>query len=221
MSGHHDAKKKLENSFVIACNNYDSEALRSYANVIIPTCTFAEMSGTFINMIGNQQRFNAAISPIGESKAGWKVIAAVAQTMQLEGFNYPHSQAVVDEFSQHSFLFNPKPSKLPETIKPSEQTYNWVEFDHPYNVDPITRHANSLQLVAHDENSIIRINSGLAETFSLTKNGQVTIKFGTKEIMAYVIIDDLVADKTFVVGKNIANVLPKNCKIELKPNHAE
>ena len=219
LSNYSEVKETLKKSFVIACNQYDSDELRSYADIIIPTCTFAEMSGTFINMLGQQQRFNAAMPPLGDSKAGWKVIAAIAQTLQLDSFNYPHSQAVVDEFNQTSFDFEPKPMSLPKTIEANNSHDVWIEFHHPFNIDAITRHANALQAVADDENSAVRINEELAKQFKLAENGPVTLKYGSKKIAAHVVIDEFVADNTFVVGKNIANVLPKNCKIELKSNH--
>lgn len=219
LSNYPEAKKAIEKSFVIACNQYDSDELRSYADVIIPTCTFAEMSGTFINMLGKQQRFNAAIPPLADSKAGWKVIAAIAQTMQLDSFNYPHSQAVVDEFNQSSFKFESKPHSLPKSIDTERSDNTWVEFHHPFNVDAITRHASALQAVADEDGSVVRVNDALAKQFKLAENGSVTLKYGTKKLAASVIIDDFVADNTIVVGKNVANVLPKNCKIELKSNH--
>ena len=184
-----------------------------------PTCTFAEMSGTFINMLGQQQRFHAAIPPLGDSKAGWKIIAAIAQTMQLDSFDYPHSQAVVDEFNQTNFEFKYQPATMPKSIKTTDEENTWVEFDHPFNVDPITRHAEALQAVAVNEEQNVRINADLAKAFGLEKDGPIIVKFGSKKINANAIIDNLTADKTILVGKGIATLLPNNCKLELRALH--
>lgn len=219
MTGYEQIKNKLQQSFVIACNQYDSDELRTYADVIIPTCTFAEMSGTFINMLGQQQRFHAAIPPLGDSKAGWKIIAAIAQTMQLDSFDYPHSQAVVDEFNQTNFEFKYQPATMPKSIKTTDEENTWVEFDHPFNVDPITRHAEALQAVAVNEEQNVRINADLAKAFGLEKDGPIIVKFGSKKINANAIIDNLTADKTILVGKAIATLLPNNCKLELRALH--
>lgn len=221
MTKYAEIKDKLAKSFVIACQAYDSDELRSYADIILPACTFAEMSGTFINLLGQQQRFHAAIPPLGESKAGWKIIAAVAQTMQLDSFDYPHSQAVVDEFSANHFKHNTQNNEIPETIENGNGHHTWVSFDHPFNVDAITRHAKALQAVASEDDWTIRINSNVANHYKIAQDGTVTLKYGTKKIEAYVIIDEFIADKTLVVGKEIATLLPKNCKIELKSNHAK
>lgn len=219
MTHYADVKNKLEKSFVISCNAYDSDELRSYADVIIPACTFAEMSGTFINLLGQQQRFHAALPPLGDSKAGWKIIAAIAQTMQLNSFNYPHSQAVVDEFNVNHFDFNYQESLLPETIENGNEHHTWVSFDHPFNVDAITRHAKALQVIAKEDDWVVRINSHVAKHYGIDHNGAATLRFGSKNTKVVVVIDELVADKTIVVGKEIATLLPKNCKIELKSNH--
>ncbi|MEE2770307.1 MAG: NADH-quinone oxidoreductase subunit NuoG [Pseudomonadota bacterium] len=219
MDGYKTFKKKLEQSFVIACNHYDSDELRAYADVIIPTCTFAEMSGTFINMLGKHQRFQAALPPLGDSKAGWKIITAIAQTMRLSGFEYPHSQAVVDEFNQVKFDYAYEANALPESIDVANHEQSWIAFDHPFNVDDITRHAEALQAVADLENNNVRINLELAKGYGLKQDGPVTLKFGSKKTDANVIIDEHIADKTIVVGKNIASLLPENCQIELTPKY--
>ena len=61
--------------------------------------------------------------------------------MQLEGFEYPHSKAVIEEFNDNAFDFSALPSKLPDQIESLNSEANWLDTSHPYSIDAILRHA--------------------------------------------------------------------------------
>ncbi|HHJ18917.1 MAG TPA: NADH-quinone oxidoreductase subunit G, partial [Gammaproteobacteria bacterium] len=89
------AKKALSKAdCVVVFSAYATDAMREYADMILPIGTFAETSGTFVNVAGHWQSFNAAIAPLGDAKPGWKVLRMLGSKAGLEDFNYMTSEAV-------------------------------------------------------------------------------------------------------------------------------
>ncbi|HWW80721.1 MAG TPA: NADH-quinone oxidoreductase subunit NuoG, partial [Steroidobacteraceae bacterium] len=60
--------------FVVALTPFVNDSLRKVAHVILPIGTFAETSGTYVNMEGLWQSQAGAALPVGESRPGWKVL---------------------------------------------------------------------------------------------------------------------------------------------------
>jgi NADH-quinone oxidoreductase subunit G len=67
------------------------------AHIILPIGTFAETSGTFVNMEGLWQSQAGAALPVGESRPGWKVLRVLGNLLNLTGFEYQSSEDVRDE----------------------------------------------------------------------------------------------------------------------------
>jgi formate dehydrogenase (NADP+) alpha subunit len=65
-----------------------------YADVVLPQTTFVESDGTFVNLEGRVQKFEAAILPVGESRPGWRVIGDLAKRMGFAGFGYRNASDV-------------------------------------------------------------------------------------------------------------------------------
>jgi len=69
-----------------------------YADVVLPACTFAEKDGTFVNTERRVQKVNKAIGPIGESKADWEIIMALANKLGID-WNYGSAEDVFKEIT--------------------------------------------------------------------------------------------------------------------------
>ncbi len=52
-----------------------------YADVVLPSCSFAEKSGHFTNTERRVQRINPAVNPPGEAKEDWVIIQSIANAM--------------------------------------------------------------------------------------------------------------------------------------------
>jgi len=65
------------------------------ADVLLPISPFTETSGTFVNAEGRVQSFHAVVKPLGESRPAWKVFRALANVLNLPGFDYESSQMVL------------------------------------------------------------------------------------------------------------------------------
>ena len=93
-----DALKTLAAAeLVIGITPYASEPLRRVAHILLPIGTFAETSGTFLNLEGVWQSFTAAARLHEEARPGWKVLRVLGTELGLPGFEYQSSEDVYEE----------------------------------------------------------------------------------------------------------------------------
>ena len=83
--------------FVVAATPYADETLKSVAHVLLPISTFAETSGTYINLEGLWQSFAGAAKPLGEARPGWKVLRVLGNLAGVANFDYQSSEEVREE----------------------------------------------------------------------------------------------------------------------------
>ncbi len=84
-------------AFVVAATPYVSDALREVAHVLLPIGTFAETSGTYVNLEGRWQSVPGAARPLGESRPAWKVYRVLCNLLGIAGSEYQSSGEVLDE----------------------------------------------------------------------------------------------------------------------------
>ena len=65
-------------------------------HVVLPIGTFAETSGTFVNVEGRWQSWAGATKLPGEARPGWKVLRVLANLLNLQGFDYDSSEEIRD-----------------------------------------------------------------------------------------------------------------------------
>src|SRR5690606_7644221 len=84
--------------FVVALSPYATGA--EYVDVVLPIGTFAETSGTYVDLEGRWQSAPGVATPVGESRPGWKVLRVLANLLDLPQFEYVASDEVRDELRQ-------------------------------------------------------------------------------------------------------------------------
>jgi NADH-quinone oxidoreductase subunit G len=84
-------------SFVVAATPYADDTLKSVAHVLLPIATFAETSGTYVNLEGLWQSFAGAARPLGEARPGWKVLRVLGNLAGIADFDYQSSEEVREE----------------------------------------------------------------------------------------------------------------------------
>jgi NADH-quinone oxidoreductase subunit G len=95
-----DAVRSLgQAQLVVAVTPFASETLRKVAHVLLPAGTFAETSGTYINLEGLWQSQTGAAAPVGESRPGWKILRVLGNLLGLAGFDYQSSEDVRAELA--------------------------------------------------------------------------------------------------------------------------
>jgi len=89
---------KLQNCFVIYLGSNGDRAVK-IADIILPTCNFAEKDGFYINLEGRIQKARRAVFGVGKAKTDLEIIVEIAQKLKLDlGFaNYDELLAKLDE----------------------------------------------------------------------------------------------------------------------------
>ncbi len=139
-----DALKAAE--FVVALSPFASA--REFAHVILPIGTFAETSGTYVNVEGRWQSVPGAARPVGEARPGWKVLRVLGNLLNLQGFDYNSSDEISAElrkFIDEAPGFEPKSSSHAPQGKPAAASSPANLDVGIYQVDAYVRRSNALQ----------------------------------------------------------------------------
>jgi len=136
-----DALKMAE--CVIALTPY--AGAKDYAHIILPIGTFAETSGTYVNLEGRWQSVPGAAKPVGEARPGWKVLRVLGNLLNLQGFDYESADQVRDEIKAEVGAIQPD-NRLADFAVPTRGPARERVVDVAiYAVDPIVRRATALQ----------------------------------------------------------------------------
>jgi NADH-quinone oxidoreductase subunit G len=134
---------------VVAITPYASETLRKVAHVLLPAGTFAETSGTYVNLEGVWQTQTGAAAPLGESRPGWKILRVLGNLLGLTGFDYQSSEDVRAELA--SLVGAPTAYAAPAYAgkqavgqQPGQAPPNVIDVPM-YQIDAVVRRAPSLQ----------------------------------------------------------------------------
>ena len=91
-----DVLKELD--FLLVQDTFPSE-ITELADVVLPSATFAEKSGTYTNLERRTQLLRPAVGPKAEEEPDWQIICRLAERMGAEGFDYADGAAVFDEIA--------------------------------------------------------------------------------------------------------------------------
>jgi len=143
-----DAVAKLEKQrFVIALTPFVSDALLEAADLLLPVGTFAETSGTYVNIEGTWQSFAGVASPVGEARPAWKVLRVLGNLVDADGFDYVTSEDVLDECKSGLGDVVAESFAAGKTATANAADSSDEEIDTPlYSVDGLVRRARALQL---------------------------------------------------------------------------
>jgi len=143
-----EAAAALERAgFVLALTPYAPAALQKYAHVVLPIGTFAETSGTFVNLEGRWQSFAGVASPVGEARPGWKVLRVLGNLLDLPGFDYQSSEAVRDELATRlgASVGQAAATAYAGGWRPAGALPGMLTELPIYQADPVVRRAPALQ----------------------------------------------------------------------------
>ena len=130
---------------VVALTPYASA--KEYSDIILPIGTFAETSGTYVNLEGRWQGVPGAASPVGEARPGWKVLRVLANLLNLPGFDYTSSDQITAEV-RNDIDTAPQfaPAASTRTLQSKQPEPAKAGRDVPmYSIDAIVRRSSALQ----------------------------------------------------------------------------
>jgi NADH-quinone oxidoreductase subunit G len=90
----------LRGAAVVAFTSFVSDELLDVADVLLPIGTFAETAGTYVNVEGRAQSFDAAADGYGESRAGWRVLRVLGNELELPRCEYQRPSDVLADLDR-------------------------------------------------------------------------------------------------------------------------
>jgi len=132
---------------VVALTPYASAELKKIAHVLLPIGTFAETSGTYVNLEGLWQSFTGAARPFGEARPGWKVLRVLGTELQLSGFEFQSSEEVREELKRACPEGEPRGYAGTHRVREVPAAAALVDVPM-YQIDAVVRRAPSLQRTA-------------------------------------------------------------------------
>jgi NADH-quinone oxidoreductase subunit G len=140
-SGAVEALRSAE--FVLALSPYSTA--KEFAHMILPIGTFAETSGTYVNLEGRWQSVPGAAKPVGDSRPGWKVLRVLGNLLNLPDFEYTSSDQITDEVRKQVEEANATAVAPPSRTLQAKQSSGSVAEFRIYQVDALVRRSPALQ----------------------------------------------------------------------------
>jgi NADH-quinone oxidoreductase subunit G len=170
------AMKQAE--FVVALSPYQHGAL-DYAHALLPVAPFTETSGTFVSTEGRVQSFRGIVQPLAQTRPAWKVLRVLGNLLQVAGFDYDSSDAVLQDALSGADVAARLNNRLPTAVI--------GKLDGPvagierigevpiYQADAIVRRAVSLQKTHDAAAPVAAMNGEMFARLDLHDGDQVRI----------------------------------------------
>ncbi len=184
-------------NFVVALSAYNTEALESAADVILPMAGFAETSGTYVNGSGSWQSFAGAVTPVGEARPAWKILRVLGNLLDVDGFEQASSSDVLEEARQAAEgkqLDNGVSADMSAERKLNGSGFTRIGDVPIYATDAMVRRAPALQQTADAIAAAIRINPAEAAKAGLAEGDMAAVIQDSSRAVLPVEIDPGVAD---------------------------
>jgi formate dehydrogenase alpha subunit len=150
---------RSETEFVIYQNIYPPTQ-ECIPDLILPTATFTEADGSYLNHQGRLLSARKAVSPPGEAMPSWQILCSIARLFGASGFEFENVKDIQSEISQlvrgfeigskvdlSSLSSFPTPQPLTQKTQVSEHAYlgfpltTWVQgLKWLYPEDQVARH---------------------------------------------------------------------------------
>lgn len=95
----HHAKKCLENLDFLVVQDIFMTETAEMADVVLPSASFAEKDGTFVNTERKVQRVRKAVNPPGDAKDDWEIICEISGRMGYS-MNYQNPEEIMKEIAE-------------------------------------------------------------------------------------------------------------------------
>jgi NADH-quinone oxidoreductase subunit G len=174
--------------FSVALSAYRN-ATTDAAHVMLPITPFTETGGTFVNMEGRVQSFNAAVKPQGDSRPGWKVLRMLGALLELPGY---HAETLNEV---RAAIAPDLQAWAAAGLGNAAEAFEWkvraaggkleriAEFG-AYASDPVARRSPPLQKTADGRAArAARLNPATAEAMGLRQGDRVRVRQGGEAVL--------------------------------------
>ena len=190
---------------VIAIATHDSPMLREQADILLPMAALGETAGTFVNAEGFWQTFAGVAQPQGEARPAWRLLRVLANVLELDGFEYNAPDEIHHEIKAISHEATVANLAATQAVAPARiEGMLRVSYPAMFNVDPLSRHAASLQESEHAAPAVVVLNSSDAGELGVSDGDQVEITQAGVERKWPVAIDDAVPAGSFWMDAGVS-----------------
>ncbi|MGH8282829.1 MAG: molybdopterin-dependent oxidoreductase, partial [Gammaproteobacteria bacterium] len=181
---------------VVLITPFVTDAMKDYASVLLPACTFSETSGTYVNGEGRWQSFTGMTKSLGEARPAWKILRVLGNLSELAGFDYQTSEEARDELKKSVGDLKPDNRFISTRIvKPhtSSTGFQCIAEIPLYSVDMLARRAKPLQETRDADAAWLRMSLADGKKLGLLAGESVTVKHNGAQLSLPVKLDESVA----------------------------
>lgn len=192
--------------FVVCLTSFVSDAMRDYADVILPISVFAETAGTFVNAEGKWQSYQGAVQPLEDARPAWKVLRVLGNLFELEGFDYVSVDEVrseIESAAASQAVSTTSEWRCPTSLKTGSNGLMRVGHLPLYAVDPLVRRSEPLQATRDTIMAAAYINSKTASQQGLSANQEVRVVQAQYSNKLPVVIDEGVPDQCVFIPAGV------------------
>jgi len=179
------------------------------AHVMLPIVPFTETAGTFVNMEGRVQSFNAMVKPQGDSRPGWKVLRMLGSLLGLQGFEAERIEEVRADISPRfealaEGRLGNAVAEFEWQLQAAPQSLERIDEFAIYAMDPVARRSRPLQLTNDMKRArMARYNPATAAALGLVEGDRVRVRQGDGEALLTVAFDAAVPEGCVRVARGI------------------
>ena len=143
--------------------SYLTPIIEKYADYIIPITTFAETSGSYINIEGKLQSFNEIVKPDKGILEGWRVLSELCKLNNYDINNITEVRNKIREILTNT-KFDPSAMTIGDRKSITEDlSFSKYTLRHIYSTDQIVRRSQPLNLTKQSKNKKILISTDLMD----------------------------------------------------------
>jgi NADH-quinone oxidoreductase subunit G len=172
---------------VVAFSAFKS-SLSDCAHVLLPLAPFTETDGTFVNAEGRFQSFDAAVTPAGEARPGWKILRVLGNLFKLAGFDYTASTEALAELQAP---VTPSARLKARRFGPAATATGLQRIAEVpmYSIDPLVRRATALQKTRDNSGPVARMHPREAQRQGVGSSSRLRVIAGGESVTLDFLID--------------------------------
>ncbi|HUP30377.1 MAG TPA: NADH-quinone oxidoreductase subunit NuoG [Usitatibacter sp.] len=194
--------------FTVALSAYANQTTER-AHVLLPIAPFTETAGTFINMEGRVQSFNAVAKGQGESRPGWKVLRMLGAMLELPGFDAERvedvrAQIAPDMASWATAGLGNAAGEFEWQVQAAPAGLERVGEFAIYATDPVVRRSPPLQKTADMKTArSLRLHPATAAARQLAAGDRARVRAGGGEALLPVVLDATLPEGAVRIARGI------------------
>ena len=179
---------------VVCLTSFASDAMKQYADVLLPIAPFTETSGTYVSNDGTVQSFAGVVRPLGETRPGWKVLRVLGDLLEADFSSFNSSEdvrnAALTGFSDASLGARIRTLAMPDSTAPVG--LERVADVPIYHSDALARRGQALATTSYGKQPRVRLSGETASSLSLTNGARVKVTQAGQTTRATVAVDNRV-----------------------------